>query len=105
MYLIYILLEGGIHDTSTKVPTHWYRRKLTGWIHSHLVPEGFRVAVEKKCGNFIIIRSVKYQSKQKKVCYLFGSRRANIIMKKCLFIPELVCIYFLVVITEAKVTF
>ncbi|CEG66229.1 hypothetical protein RMATCC62417_02844 [Rhizopus microsporus] len=53
----HIIGEGGIHDTSTKVPTHWYRRKLTGWIHSHLVPEGFRVAVEKKCGNFIIIRS------------------------------------------------
>ncbi|KAI8082419.1 phosphatidylserine decarboxylase-domain-containing protein [Thamnidium elegans] len=52
-----VLEESGIQSPSSQAPKHWYRRKLSGWIHKHLVPEGFRTAVEKKYGNFIIIRS------------------------------------------------
>lgn len=55
-----LFLEDGIHAPTTKAPRHWYRRKLTGWIHSHLVPEGFKKAVEKKYGNFVVIRSVSH---------------------------------------------
>ncbi|KAI8076745.1 phosphatidylserine decarboxylase-domain-containing protein [Halteromyces radiatus] len=46
----------GIHTPSAKAPSHWYRRKLTGWLHHHLVPEHFRLAVEKKFGVFIVLR-------------------------------------------------
>ncbi|KAG2194083.1 hypothetical protein INT46_006934 [Mucor plumbeus] len=49
--------EAGIHAPSSKVPSKWHRRKLRGWLHSHLVPEGFKTAIEKKFGNFVIIRS------------------------------------------------
>ncbi|CEP09947.1 hypothetical protein [Parasitella parasitica] len=47
----------GIHAPSSKIPSRWHRRKLGGWLHLHLVPEGFRSAVQKKFGNFVIIRS------------------------------------------------
>lgn len=50
--------DAGIHAPSSKVPSKWHRRKLGGWLHTHLVPEGFRTAIEKKFGNFVIIRSV-----------------------------------------------
>ncbi|KAG0738369.1 hypothetical protein G6F57_002845 [Rhizopus arrhizus] len=53
----HVIGQDGIHAPTTKAPRHWYRRKLTGWIHSHLVPEGFKKAVEKKYGNFVVIRS------------------------------------------------
>lgn len=56
--LFFSKLDNGIHAPSSKVPRGWHRRKLTGWIHSHLVPQGFKSAVEKKYGNFVIIRSV-----------------------------------------------
>ncbi|GAA5802578.1 hypothetical protein HPULCUR_008048 [Helicostylum pulchrum] len=39
-----VLEETGIQSPSSRAPKHWYRRKLTGWIHRHLVPEGFRTA-------------------------------------------------------------
>ncbi|KAI9281816.1 phosphatidylserine decarboxylase-domain-containing protein [Sporodiniella umbellata] len=53
----YVVGVNGIHAPTTNAPKHWYRRKLRGWIHTHLVPEGFRTAVEKKYGNFVIVRS------------------------------------------------
>ncbi|CAO3596954.1 unnamed protein product [Absidia cylindrospora] len=49
----------GIHKPSAKAPKHWYRRKLKGWVHHHLVPEHFKMAVEKKYGVFIVIRDTK----------------------------------------------
>ncbi|KAG2202761.1 hypothetical protein INT47_004785 [Mucor saturninus] len=51
------LVENGIHAPSSEVPKHWHRRKLSGWIHAHLAPQGFKTAVAKKYGNFVIIRS------------------------------------------------
>ncbi|RCI07007.1 hypothetical protein CU098_013958 [Rhizopus stolonifer] len=51
------VVENGIHAPSSKIPKHWHRRKLTSWLHKHLVPESLRSAIEKKYGNFIIIRS------------------------------------------------
>ncbi|CAO3650260.1 unnamed protein product [Mucor fragilis] len=51
------ITDDGIHAPSSKVPSRWHRRKLRGWLHAHLVPEGFRTAIEKKFGNFVIIRS------------------------------------------------
>lgn len=53
--------DSGIHAPSSKVPKGWHRRKLSGWITAHLVPEGFRKNIEKKLGNFVIIRSVNRQ--------------------------------------------
>ncbi|KAI9030675.1 phosphatidylserine decarboxylase-domain-containing protein [Phycomyces nitens] len=38
------------------LPEHWYSRKLTGWIHTHLLPKSFKTAVEKRYGVFLIIR-------------------------------------------------
>ncbi|KAI8091016.1 phosphatidylserine decarboxylase-domain-containing protein [Gilbertella persicaria] len=51
------VVKDGIHAPSSKIPKHWHRRKLTSWLHKHLVPESLRSAIEKKYGNFIIIRS------------------------------------------------
>lgn len=51
------LVHSGIHAPSSKVPRGWHRRKLSGWIHTHLVPEGFQKNIEKKFGNFVVIRS------------------------------------------------
>ncbi|CAO3646549.1 unnamed protein product [Mucor hiemalis] len=51
------LVHSGIHAPSSKVPKGWHRRKLSGWITAHLVPEGFKKNIEKKLGNFVIIRS------------------------------------------------
>ncbi|CAO3667224.1 unnamed protein product [Rhizopus stolonifer] len=53
----HVVGENGIHAPTTNAPKHWYRRKLSGWIHTHLVPEGFKVAVEKKYGSFVVVRS------------------------------------------------
>ncbi|KAL0090994.1 phosphatidylserine decarboxylase-domain-containing protein [Phycomyces blakesleeanus] len=49
-------MEGGIHTPSGQLPKHWYSRKLTGWIHSHLLPESFKTAVEKRYGVFLVVR-------------------------------------------------
>ncbi|CAO3587773.1 unnamed protein product [Absidia cylindrospora] len=51
--------DDGIHTPSAKAPKHWYRRKLSGWIHQHLVPDHFQVAVEKKYGVFVVLRDTK----------------------------------------------
>ncbi|KAI8889928.1 hypothetical protein K501DRAFT_237507 [Backusella circina FSU 941] len=52
-----VIGANGIHQPSAKAPNHWFRRKISGWTHKHLAPEGFKVAVEKKYGNFVVIRS------------------------------------------------
>ncbi|KAI8327725.1 phosphatidylserine decarboxylase-domain-containing protein [Chlamydoabsidia padenii] len=51
--------DKGIHTPSAKAPKHWYRHKLTGWIHQHLIPPHFQTAVEKRYGVFIVVRDTK----------------------------------------------
>lgn len=67
---IFFIEDGGIHAPSSKAHPRWYRRKLTSWTHSYLVPEGFKTAIEKKFGNFVIIRSVNRIKKDN--LYKFG---------------------------------
>ncbi|KAI9475622.1 MAG: phosphatidylserine decarboxylase-domain-containing protein [Benjaminiella poitrasii] len=50
------LTKDGIHAPCSKAPRHWYRRKLGEWVYKHAVPSGFKAAVEKKFGNFVILR-------------------------------------------------
>ncbi|KAG0165729.1 hypothetical protein DFQ28_007021 [Apophysomyces sp. BC1034] len=50
------IVHGGIHTPAIHTPKHWYRRKLTNWLHAHLLPESVKLAVEKRFGNFVIIR-------------------------------------------------
>ncbi|KAI7901152.1 phosphatidylserine decarboxylase-domain-containing protein [Cokeromyces recurvatus] len=48
---------GCIHAPCSRAPRHWYRHKLSNWVYKHVaVPTGFKLAVEKKFGNFIVIR-------------------------------------------------
>ncbi|ORX54358.1 hypothetical protein DM01DRAFT_1362795 [Hesseltinella vesiculosa] len=47
----------GIHAPSAHAPKHWYSKKLSGWVHHHLISEDFKVAVEKKYGVFVIQRA------------------------------------------------
>ncbi|KAI8074422.1 phosphatidylserine decarboxylase-domain-containing protein [Gongronella butleri] len=46
----------GIHAPSAEAPKHWYSKKLSGWVHHHLISDDFKVAVEKKYGVFVIKR-------------------------------------------------
>ncbi|KAI7864038.1 phosphatidylserine decarboxylase-domain-containing protein [Spinellus fusiger] len=50
------IVENGIHAPSGKIPKHWYSRRLTGWVHKHLLPDSFKIAVEKQYGVFVLIR-------------------------------------------------
>ncbi|KAF7727413.1 hypothetical protein EC973_007577 [Apophysomyces ossiformis] len=50
------IVHGGIHTPAIHTPKHWYKRKLTNWLHEHLLPENVKLAVEKRFGNFVIIR-------------------------------------------------
>ncbi|KAI8371780.1 phosphatidylserine decarboxylase-domain-containing protein [Radiomyces spectabilis] len=48
-------VNGGIHTPSA--PKHWYQRKLLrGWLHTHLFPENIKTAIEKRYGNFVVLR-------------------------------------------------
>lgn len=98
--------DTGIHAPSSKIPSKWHRRRLGGWLHSHLVPEGFRTAIEKKFGNFVIVRSVnRLLLKTQGQVYILTTcyRQVSYSMRRCQYILVSACTCFLVATIEAKV--